>query len=70
MDCADFFGIGQPNRSPHTNTQKQAKSSHFDTSLTRTGPGPSSQVVENKNTTGMNEPREAQNRGKYPENMA
>ena len=53
-----------------TNTQKQANSSQFDKNLPRASPASSPQVIENKNTIGMNKTREAQNQGKCPQNLA
>jgi hypothetical protein len=53
-----------------TNTQTPRKAVVLSWSLTRAHPAYSPQVIENKNTTGMNETRAGQNWGKCPENMA
>ena len=62
--------IRSANPSLQTKTQEHRKTAIVSASWTLAHPAPSPQVIENKNTTGMNETREAQNRGKHPENMA
>ena len=63
-------GIRSADESGQTNRENPRQAAILSPALTLARPTLSSQVIENKNTIGMNETREAQNRRKYPENMA